>query len=119
MYKRVPTSAEVFAVIRARHPELRVFDSYSATEGDEFGDPSKGKMFTSFGFDGGKFPIIEAETTWDIEVETRERINETHRYWLIVIPINNVLTLQARNSASLNHGDKQYDHSRAFRRQRR
>lgn len=84
MYKRVPTSAEVFSVIRARHPELRVFGSYSAPEGDEFGDPSKGKMFTSFGFDRCDFPIIEAETTWDIVLHSSERLNETHSYWLCV-----------------------------------
>jgi len=82
-YKRVPTSAEVWAVIRARHPELLVFGSYSAPDGDQFGDPSKGKMFTSYGFEHGDFPVMEAQTTWDIDPEAmRKRKNERHEYWL-------------------------------------
>lgn len=82
-YKRVPTSAEVWAVIRARHPEMRVFGSYSAPDGDHFGDLSKGKMFTSYGFEQGDFPVIEAQTTWDIDKETPlKRVNERHEYWL-------------------------------------
>ncbi len=68
-YKRVPTSAEVWAVIRARHPEMRVFGSYSAPDGGLVGDPSKGKMFTSYGFEHGDYPVIEAQTTWDIDPE--------------------------------------------------
>jgi len=60
-YKRVPTSAEVWAVIRARHPEMRVFGSYSAPDGDEFVNPSKGRMFTSYGFEHGDYPVIEAQ----------------------------------------------------------
>lgn len=82
-YKRVSTSAEVWAVIRARHPEMRVFGSYSAPDGDYFGDPSKGKMFTSYGFEHGDFPVIEAQTTWDIDREfSYKRLNEKHEYWL-------------------------------------
>lgn len=82
-YKRVPTSAEVWAVIRARHPEMRVFGSYSAPDGDQFGDPSKGKMFTSYGFEHGDFPVMEAQTTWDIDPEApHKRPNERHEYWL-------------------------------------
>ena len=82
-YKRVSTSAEVFAVLRARHPELVVFGSYSAPDGGQFGDPSKGKMVTSYGFEHGDFPILEAQTTWDINPEVRyKRVNEQHEYWL-------------------------------------
>jgi len=82
-YKRVPTSAEVWAVIRARHPEMRAFGSYSAPDGDQFGDPSKGKMFTSYGFEHGDFPVMEAQTTWDIDPEAmHNRKNERHEYWL-------------------------------------
>ena len=80
-YKRVPTSAEVWAVIRARHPEMRVFGSYSAPDGDQFGDPSEGKMFTSYGFEQGDFPVMEAQTTWDIDTLLR-RVNERHQYFL-------------------------------------
>lgn len=85
-YKRVSTSAEVWAVIRARHPEMVVFGSYSAPNGDEFGDPTQAKMFTSYGFESGDFPVIEAQTTWEVSSENPEskykRINEKHEYWL-------------------------------------
>jgi hypothetical protein len=82
-YKRASTSAEVWAVIRARHPEMRVFSTYSAPDGDQFGDPNKGKMFTSYGFEHGDYPVIEAQTTWDIDpVTRRKRVNERHEYWL-------------------------------------
>jgi len=84
-YRRVPTSAEVWAVIRARHPELRVHSSYSAPDGDRFGDPSKGKMLTSYGFEHSDYPIIEAQATWDITAEkTYSRVNERHEYWLCI-----------------------------------
>lgn len=82
-YKRVPTSAEVWAVIRARHPEMKVFGSFSAPEGDPYGDPSKGRMFTSYGFEGNDYPVIEAQTTWDIDHENKHmRVNQHHEYWL-------------------------------------
>jgi hypothetical protein len=82
-YRRVPTSAEVWAVMRARHPEMRVFESYSAPDGDQFGDPGKGKMFTSYGFENGDYPVIAAQTTWDIDTEQKhKRVNEHHEYWI-------------------------------------
>ena len=81
-YKRVPTSQQVWAAIRARHPDLRVFGSYSAPDGDN-GDTSKGRMFTSYGLDPGDYPVIEAQTTWDIDPEAmHKRRNEQHEYWL-------------------------------------
>lgn len=84
-FRRVSTSPEVFAVIRARHPELRVFGSYSAPDGNQFGNPSQGVMFTSLGFSGHEFPIIEAQTTWDIDREQPyKRISEKHEYWLCI-----------------------------------
>lgn len=84
-YRRVPTSTEVWAVIRARHPELRVFGSYSAPDGDQFGNPGQGRMTTSLGFDGHDFPIIYAQTTWDIDREhPHKRINEKNEYWLCI-----------------------------------
>lgn len=82
-YKTIPTSAEVWAVINARHPELRVFGSYSAPEGDQFSNPEKGRMFTSLGFKNSDYPIMEAQTTWDINIENpSKRMNEKHEYWL-------------------------------------
>jgi hypothetical protein len=82
-YITTPTSAEVWAVIRARHPELRPFGTYSAPCGDQFGDPSKGVMFTSLGFEKADYPIMEAKTTWDIDSEKPyARLNEKTEYWL-------------------------------------
>ncbi|UOF76766.1 hypothetical protein [Caudoviricetes sp.] len=83
-YTRVQTSQEVFAVIRACHPEMLVFGSFSAPEGDPFGDPGKGRMFSSYGFDGGDCPVIEIQTTWDITDTNNKRQNETHEYWLCI-----------------------------------
>ena len=82
-YKRVPTSTAVWEAIRARHPDLRVFGSYSAPCGDQSGGPSKGFMVTSYGLDIGDYPIIEERTAWDIDPDDPgKRTNEHYRYWL-------------------------------------
>ncbi len=82
-YKKMVTSAEVWAVIRARHKDLVVFGSYSAPDGDQHGDPSQGRMDTSYGFYGSDYPIIEASTTWTINRDkSYERLDETTLYWL-------------------------------------
>ena len=84
-YERIPTSPEVWAVIRARHPEMLVYGSYSAPNGDPHGDSSRGEMRTSYGFRGANCPVIEARTTWTISPEApHERFNEHHEYWLCV-----------------------------------
>lgn len=84
-YVRISTSAEVWAVIRARHTNLVVFGSYSAPDGDEFGDPSMARMDTSYGFPGASIPIIEASTRWEIDRDKPyERINEHTDYWICV-----------------------------------
>lgn len=72
-YRTVETSAEVWAVIRARHPELRVFGTASF-EGD---------VFTSLGFANADYPLMEARTTWERDPDNEHRrINERYRYWL-------------------------------------
>jgi hypothetical protein len=82
-YKTMPTTYEVWSAIRKAHPDMVVYGSYSAPMGDYYGDPSKGRMFTSYGFKQGNYPIIEAETTWKINHDKpEERINEVHKYWL-------------------------------------
>lgn len=85
-HKSIPTSAEVWAVIHAKHgKELKVFSTYSAPGGDQFGDPTVGRMETSYGFDGCDTPIIKAKTTWDIDSEKPyERLNVKNEYWLCV-----------------------------------
>jgi hypothetical protein len=84
-YIKVPTSPEVWAVIRARHTELVVFGSYSAPQGDRYGNTNTGEMRTSYGFHDCYMPIIEARTTWRINREKpHERIDEKHEYWLCI-----------------------------------
>lgn len=86
-YKRVPTSAEVWSVIKARHPDLRVFSSFSNPDGTfNGGDGTRGEIFTSYGFADSDYPIMEARTTWDITIESSyERINTVHKYWLVLL----------------------------------
>lgn len=82
-YNRVPTTYEVWSTIKKAHPELVVFGSYSYPDGDPNGDTSIGKMFTSYGFKGQHYPIMEALTIWDIDPEDKyTRNNESHEYWL-------------------------------------
>lgn len=74
-YRTVETSREVWAVIRARHPEL-VPHSTASFEDD---------MFTSYGFLGADFPIMEARTTWKSDPEKPgHRINEQSCFWLCI-----------------------------------
>ncbi|GAB3416858.1 hypothetical protein NX774_12005 [Massilia agilis] len=84
-WKRIPTSAEVAAVIRARHgKELVVFSSFSDPDGTFNGGAGvRGRMETAWGFSGADAPILEARTTWDIDIEQQYgRANEKHEYWL-------------------------------------
>lgn len=84
-WKRISTSAEVAAVIRARHgKELVVFSSFSDPDGTfNGGAGERGRMETAWGFKGADAPILEARTTWDIDPEhDYRRINEQHEYWL-------------------------------------
>ena len=83
-YSLVETSAEVWAVIKARHSDkLRVFGSWSDPNGDLYSGGRQGAMFTSYGFEGAHWPIMEAETKWDIDPEhPHKRMNEKTQYWL-------------------------------------
>ena len=85
-YRKVMTSAEVYAVLRARHgAEMAVFSSYSAPDGDHFGDVGTCRMETNWGLKGQDGPLLGVETTWERD-PTRamacERLNERHVYWL-------------------------------------
>ena len=83
--KKVPTTPEVYAVIRASHPTLKVFSTYSAPDGDSFGNPDECVMMTVFGFEDCDYPIIGAKTTWEKDLEDPYiRENEKHEYWLLV-----------------------------------
>ncbi len=84
-YKRIATSAEVWAVIKAKHgSQLSVFSSFSDPNGDAFGGGgTTGTMETSYGFKIGDYPIMEARSTWSISSEKpHERLDEIHEYWL-------------------------------------
>jgi len=84
-YKKVPTVYAVWKALKAAHPELKVFSSYSAPDGDQFGNPNVCRMMTEYGFNGTDFPIMGAETTWDRDSENpHKRPNEQHKYWLCV-----------------------------------
>jgi len=88
-YKTIPTSVEVWAVIKAKHhDQLKVYSSYSAPEGDFFGNLNEGKMVTEYALTGADYPLMGAETRWTINHEKPyERINEQHKYWLC-LPLN-------------------------------
>ncbi|MCP5004959.1 MAG: hypothetical protein GY941_13645 [Planctomycetes bacterium] len=88
-YKKITTSPEVWAVIKARHhKDLGVFGSFSAPDGDHYGNPDEGIMKTEYGFKDADYPLMGAETRWDIDRETpHKRINERHEYWLC-LPID-------------------------------
>jgi hypothetical protein len=84
-YKTIPTTYEVWKTIKEHHPDLVVFGSFSAPDGDYFGDPNRGKMFTSYGFKNTDYPIVQAETQWNIGFPDRSvRHDEEHEYWLCV-----------------------------------
>ncbi|MFK5950910.1 MAG: hypothetical protein QM500_19330 [Methylococcales bacterium] len=84
-YKKIQTSPEVWAMIKARHKDLVVFSSYSAPDGDEFGDSGICKMMTEYGFHDCDMPIIGAETTWKKHpTEEFKRDQEEHKYWICV-----------------------------------
>ena len=82
-YRKVETSAEVWAVLKAKHgAALRVFGSYSAPEGDHMGDPTQAVMMTEYGFEDGQWPLMGARTTWELTEKPGERKNEQTAYWM-------------------------------------
>lgn len=85
-HRKIKTTPEVWAVIRASHPELKVFYSFSDPDGRAFGGPGEfGRMETELGFIDQDFPVLAARTTWEIDPEQPyKRINEQHEYWLCV-----------------------------------
>ena len=86
-WSRTQTSAEVWAVIHARHRhELKVLASFSNPDGRAFGgNGERGEMETTYGFSGCDYPFMEVRTTWDIDPEQPyKRVNEKHVYWLLL-----------------------------------
>lgn len=85
-HKKIPTSAEVYAVIFARHrDQLKPFASFSDPTGTFMGrDGSTGTMETEWGI-AGSFPLIGIRTTWPILVDDQGHAKDgerSHLYWL-------------------------------------
>lgn len=86
-YVKVTTSAEVYAVLFARHrDELVPFGSFSDPDGTFNGrDGTEGCMETEYGFAGTPHPIIAIRTTWNISRdEKRETGKRLYQYWLCI-----------------------------------
>lgn len=83
-YKRISTSAEVWAVIHARHRgELVIFSSFSDPDGSFMGNTGEGRMDTTYGFKDVDYAFIGISTTWTTNPEKPyERIDEKHECWL-------------------------------------
>ena len=83
---KISTSAEVWAVIRARHAnDLVVFSSYSAPDGDPYRSSDKCEMMTEYGFKDSDYPFIGARTTWQKHPTIEyKREHEKHEYWLCI-----------------------------------
>ena len=81
-WRKAFTSAEVYAVIRAKHGDMVVFSSYSNPTGND-GMTTKSQMHTEWGFAGDDIPVIGIATYWDAGDGT-ERKNVTSEYWLCV-----------------------------------
>ena len=83
-FRRVETTREVWAVIHASHPELKVVSSYSAPDGGEY-HPTQGRMYTDHGFEDSPIPLISARTFWDIDRnDPLNRIDQRDHFWLCV-----------------------------------
>jgi hypothetical protein len=82
---KIPTSAEVYAVIFARHnSDLIPFGSFSDPTGTFHGGPGDtGRMDTEYGFKSCATPIIGISTTWPIAEDGKEGKRQS-RYWLCV-----------------------------------
>lgn len=85
-YVRIPTSAEVYAVVMARHrDDMVAYGSFSDPDGTFNGGPGEvGRMDTMWALRDTDFPILEINTRWDIEPGGIQRRNQTSDYWLIV-----------------------------------
>lgn len=64
-YRKVATSAEVYAVIRARHQaEMVVFGTISEPDGNPWGDSDDCRMMTEWGIKGCDMPLIGINQRW-------------------------------------------------------
>lgn len=100
-YSKITTSAEVWAVIHARHKkDLVVFSSFSNLSGGELGsDQYRGRMMTEYSFKDAECPLLGADTQWDTpdEEPKYKRLNEVTEYWLCV-PVSEYFSPKHRMS---------------------
>lgn len=80
MRHQIETSAEVWAVIKARHhKDLTVFGTLSDPDG-EYGQC---QMYTEYGFKGADVPMMAANTMWEKHpIRRHERVDEVTEYLL-------------------------------------
>ncbi|MCA7900719.1 hypothetical protein LGM39_15170 [Burkholderia cepacia] len=86
-FKRIPTSAEVYAVLMARHKDqMSCYGSFSDPDGMFNGGPGeRGRMHTLWALADTDFPILEIHTEWEIDpAQPSKRLNMTSKHWLIV-----------------------------------
>jgi hypothetical protein len=84
-HKRLATSPEVWAVIRARHgKDLGVYGSFSDPDGTfNGGAGERGTMHTIYSLNNAATPLMEAQTTWTIDPDQPyKRVDEKTEYWL-------------------------------------
>lgn len=86
-YARLTTSAEVYAVIMAKHrDQMAAFATFSDPDGTFNGGPGVvGRMDTVWGIAGCDYPILEIQTRWDIDpTQPHKRVDQTHSYFLLM-----------------------------------
>lgn len=83
---KIATTVEVWRAIKAKHnDDLVVFACYSHPDGDPYGDPDEGEMYTVYGFEGADYPLMGAITTWRIDREKPcERNDVVEKFWLYI-----------------------------------
>ncbi len=86
-WKKIPTSAEVYAVIWAKHcDELRPFASYTYCDGIPYGNPDRGEVMTEWGIENSDVALIGSLQTYDIvrSEKSTGHINRQFEYWICV-----------------------------------
>ena len=82
-YRKVYTSAEVYAVIRARHAaDMTVFGTISEPDGNPWGDSDDCRMLTEWGIKGHDVPLIGIDQRWSKDAAQSGHRDDTYTYWL-------------------------------------
>lgn len=83
-YIKIKTSAEVIAVIKAKHyDELSVFGTISEPYGCPHGSSFNCRMMTQWGFSDSPIPLIEINETWRKHpVDKRKKDQHVREYYI-------------------------------------